>query len=261
MTQLTAFGTGEWGQDGPCLSDIPDERSWTGPPSGLVAAALAQGLDALAHGIALFNAAGSLRYANAKARALLDRRAEQWSRLPGTATAVAANNWHDAVRRVCTQSRRELLLLPMGDNEISIALLPVHAGGEVLAIAVFGREEICGPIELLLFARSCELTHAETRVLGQLCSGLTARAVALLHGVSPTTVMTQIAAIRGKTASTSVRRLLDALAKLPPLVVMSPVRRDGRGQPRQSSQASSLIEALQSGAQRPAEPMRHHTLV
>lgn len=214
--------------NGRCSADAPNEGLRGVMLPTAVAGALAQGLDVLAHGIALFDAAGTVRYANATARSLMNRWADKLSVPSFCLTGQTAGELHSALERVCLRRRRELLLLPVGDVEISIALLPVDVGGQAGAIAVFGRDEICGPIELLLFSRTRALTHAESRVLGHLSRGLTARTVALLHGVAQNTILTQIAAIRDKTDSNSVRGLMDTLAKLPPLVALSPVRAEDR---------------------------------
>lgn len=222
--------------------DIPSVGARGDAPQNLVASALAQGLDSLAHGIALFDEAGTVRYANAVARTLLGRtewlRENRWG-----AQACASDALGTVLVRVCRQGRRELLLPSARGPDTPVALLPVRAGAQTWAIAVFGREEICGPIELLLFSRTHQLTQTESRVLGQLCRGLSARAVALMHGVSPNTVLTQINAIRSKTTSASVRRLLDALARLPPLVALSPVRSDARG----LSQAAGFDGGVEAG--------------
>ncbi|KQP35294.1 hypothetical protein ASF44_18240 [Pseudorhodoferax sp. Leaf274] len=108
------------------------------------------------------------------------------------------------------------------DTTISVVLSPLALPQAQLAFAVFGRDELCGSVELQMFALRYQLTPAETAVLRQLCRGLNAAAIAQDHGVARTTVLTQIAAIRAKTQSSSVRSLLDALARMPPVRALVP---------------------------------------
>lgn len=184
-------------------------------------AALRAGLDRLAHGVALLDEAGTVRFANACARAL-------WSRLDWTPSAESASLrlppcWAHALVQVCAKGKRELLRVRMPDDTtVSAVLSPLALPQAQLAFVVFGRDELCGSVELQMFALRHQLTHAETMVLRQLCRGLNAAAIAQDHGVARTTVLTQIAAIRAKTQSTSVRSLLDALARMPPVRALVP---------------------------------------
>lgn len=183
--------------------------------------ALQAGLDRLAHGVALLDAAGTVRFANTSARSL-------WSRLGWAPRADGAPLrlpacWAHALVQVCAKGKRELLRVGMPDEStISVVLSPLAMAQEQLAFAVFGRDELCGSVELQMFALRHQLTHAETTVLRQLCRGLNAAGIARDHGVARTTVLTQIAAIRAKTQSTSVRGLLDALARMPPVRGLAP---------------------------------------
>ncbi|CAN7641646.1 helix-turn-helix transcriptional regulator [Pseudorhodoferax sp. LjRoot39] len=189
------------------------EAPWGGDA---VLAALLAGLDRCAHGMALLDAEGQAWFANTSARAL-------FKRLAGDADADPQRlRWpsdrHAALAKVCGQGRRELVELRLPKGSVSVALLPVSLPDRQLAFALFGREEICGPVELQQFALRHQLTLAETQVLGALCKGLAANDIALVHGVARTTVLTQIAAIRTKTGSPSVRALLAMISRMPQLV-------------------------------------------
>jgi DNA-binding CsgD family transcriptional regulator len=187
---------------------------------------LLAGLDGLAHGVALFDISGRLRYANANARALLPR---LQANEPGTeaqpgASSERTRRWADALNRVCHRGLRELFEIAAGAAATAAgtptayaALVPVTADGERLAFVTFGKEEICGPVELQMFASRYRLTSTECRVLRHLCQGRKATEIARLHGVSKSTVLTQIAAVRSKTQSRSVRELMDTLSRMPPL--------------------------------------------
>lgn len=180
------------------------------------------GLDGLAHGVAIFDAQGGLRYANASARTLLSRLGLRGTGAGAGAGASAtasepARRWAEALNRVCQRGLRELVEVPCASTHAYGALVPVSAGGERLAFVTFARDDLCGPVELQMFAARYKLTLAESRVLRQLCHGHKADAIARLHGVSKSTVLTQIAAIRSKTLFRSVRELLDTLSRMPPM--------------------------------------------
>lgn len=179
-------------------------------------AALLAGVDKLAHGVALLDGSGRARFANASALQL-------WARLGWTPHSMGGPlrlppYWAQALHQVCDKGRRELLRVTTpNDVALAVVLSPLPLPHERLAFAVFGRDELCGSVELQMFALRYQLTHAETAVLRQLCRGLNAAAIALDHGVARTTVLTQIAAVRAKTQSSSIRNLLDALARMPPV--------------------------------------------
>lgn len=182
--------------------------------------ALVTGLDRLAHGVAVLGIDGRIHFANASARSL-------FARLGWSAHSVCDSRyearWRAALQRCCTFGRRELVDVPLSHACLVAALTPVAVQDDNMALAIFGRDEICGSVELQLFALRHALTSAETRILLQLCRGLQASAIAHENGVSRTTVLTQIAAIRSKTQYGSIRNLMDALARMPQLAALSPV--------------------------------------
>lgn len=177
--------------------------------------ALMAGLDRCAHGMALIDADGVEWFANASARALFRRLAGQ---ADGDPRQVRwPREWSAALAKVCRLGHRELVEWRSPNGCVSVALLPIEVPDKQLAFALFGREEVCGPVELQQFALRHQLTAAETQVLGALCKGLAAKDIAAVHGVARTTVLTQIAAIRVKTGSSSVRALLALLSRMPQL--------------------------------------------
>lgn len=183
-------------------------------------AALIGGLDRLSHGVALLDVAGCTHYANATACTLFGRLGWE-ATTPGRPSVPA--DWTPALRKVCVDGRRELLRINAPQARAVVVLTPLLTTGTGMAFAVFGRDELCGAVELQLFALHFQLTHAETAVLRHLTRGLSAAAIALEHGVARTTVVTQIAAIRSKTHCTSVRSLLETLARMPPIHPLQPV--------------------------------------
>ncbi len=85
------------------------------------------------------------------------------------------------------------------------------------ALLVFSKEQLCDTTTVTLFARERGLTSAEGQVLAQVCKGLRASQIATHHGVQVSTVRTQLRSIRQKTASDSVRELIEKVSVLPPL--------------------------------------------
>jgi DNA-binding CsgD family transcriptional regulator len=231
---LAPKGIGFWGPSGRAPETYNDAMALAGCGTGDRSQAtqaglnaLLLGLDGLAHGVAVLDAQGVVHYANAAARSVMKQRA--WLVAHGQALGrvkVDDPTCLEAVRRVCDRGLRQMLDLPLPQDHRSpvkglgrcfVALVPAKVGREVLAFITFGRAELCGPIELQMFAQQHALTNAESAVLRQLCQGLTAVQIASANGVATCTALSQVSAIREKTGFASVRRLLDALSRMPPL--------------------------------------------
>jgi DNA-binding CsgD family transcriptional regulator len=187
-------------------------------PAAELAAALLTGLDELATGVALLDEQGRLLYANATARAAFV--GAGWSVTPCTLDPRAPRehaDWCDALRLACVAQRRLLFPLRSAPRPCFVALMPVSVGPRTLAMVSVGRQQLCGPLELQLFASHHQLSAAENRVLNKLAEGLKPAEIAAVHGVAPSTVSTQVVAIREKTHTCSVRQLLALLSRLPTL--------------------------------------------
>lgn len=194
------------------------DTRFTADAAGAMTESLLAGFERLAQGFAILDSDGNLRYANSAARVALNRM--NWVAPSARSTQEVAQKfgpWARALGRVCEQGLRELLEVPRGEGVDYAALLPIEVRGEVLGFVTFGRDEICGPIELQMFAHRAGLTSAESAVLRQLCHGLRASQIARVNGVSAATVLSQITAIRNKTLFKSVRELLSTLSRMPTL--------------------------------------------
>lgn len=126
---------------------------------------------------------------------------------------------------------RGLLSLSDGGSQTSVAVMPlsamempgVHAsdGATVsapcYALLLFAKQQLCDSTSVTLFARERGLTRAEAQVLAQVCQGLRPSEIATHHGVQLCTVRSQLRSIRQKTASDSVRELVEQVSVLPPL--------------------------------------------
>lgn len=102
----------------------------------------------------------------------------------------------------------------------SVAVMPLSAPG--YALLAFSKLRMCDATTVTLFARERGLTSAEGQVLAQICKGMRPQQIATSHGVQVSTVRTQLRAIRHKTASDSVRELVEKVSILPPLALHLP---------------------------------------
>jgi DNA-binding CsgD family transcriptional regulator len=196
----------------------PRREAGAALPLGLrlgTASLVMAGMDCLGHGVAVFDAEGRLHYANSAARALLQQL--RWSSGEPGSPSQLPPRWTEALGKVCSKGRRELAPLPSGEPRGYAALVPIECEGQHLAFVIFGREELCGAVELELFAMRHGMTAAEGEVLRQLCQGMPAAAIARSRHVSVATVLSQIGAIRQKTACRTVRQLLHGLSRMPQL--------------------------------------------
>ena len=99
-----------------------------------------------------------------------------------------------------------------------MVLLPSRAGASDRTALMLGKRNICAPQSLPNFARSLELTQAETLVLECLCSGAAPGEIARTLAVEVCTACTQISAIRARTAALDILSSQHMLPVLPPVV-------------------------------------------
>ena len=85
------------------------------------------------------------------------------------------------------------------------------------ALLVFPKQQLCDTTTITLFARERGLTGTEGQVLALVCKGLRPSQIATNHGVQVCTVRSQLRSIRQKTASDSVRELVEKVSVLPPM--------------------------------------------
>jgi DNA-binding CsgD family transcriptional regulator len=114
-----------------------------------------------------------------------------------------------------------LVRLGAGAASLSIAVFPLRHGERTsgpLALLLFGLSQSQEPLAIQLYAGSCGLTPAETRVLLGLAEGLVPKQIASKHDVLLSTVRTQISSIRDKTGTRRLSDLMQALVSLPPIM-------------------------------------------
>lgn len=175
-------------------------------------------LDVLPQAVAVLDSSGLLAYWNAAARTRLT--ASGWTVVDQQLRAPCAADRDTLWRTLpdaCARGRVQLIRLSLQGRPAHAALLPLSVPGQCWAVLLLDRETLCGAIELQLFASSSGLTPAESRVLSRLTYGLRPTQIAHEHGVSLTTVQSQVAALRAKTQASSVLDLLAGVARLPAL--------------------------------------------
>lgn len=126
-----------------------------------------------------------------------------------------------ALERSLTLARtgvRDLLTANKEGGRTTVAVVPL-AGPEEdgQALLIFSKSRLCDATTLALFARSCDLTAAESNVLAAVCEGKRPHEVASQHGVQVSTVRSQLLSIRQKTRSGSIRELVQTVSLLPPM--------------------------------------------
>ena len=177
-------------------------------------------MDRIACGVLACDADGTLLHANHMARRELCQAGPL--HLDGRqvrATSAMQDIWSTALHDAAVRQRTRLMALPDGNERLTVALLPVHVEGSdrPAAVAMLGRRSVCSPLGLEMLSASHGLTYAEQRVLRALVDNSTVREIAASHGVSVTTVRTQIQAVRDKLGARSIDALLLQAAALPPV--------------------------------------------
>lgn len=113
---------------------------------------------------------------------------------------------------------RDLLNLGPARPRNTVAVVPLSGvEDDGHALLIFAKRRVCDASALALFARSHDLTAAESNVLHGVCEGMRPHEVAEQHGVQVSTVRSQLLSIRQKTRSASIRDLVQTVSLLPPM--------------------------------------------
>lgn len=178
---------------------------------------LALALDEVDYGIVLVRADGRVLHLNHQARRRLDAGFALTLRGPQLAASDPrqAIAFGDALRAAAERGVRRLVGVGQGDVPQHVAVVPVEPG---VAAVLLGKASVCEDLALQHFARTHDLTPAETRVLAALGAGLAPADIAHEQRVKLSTVRTQIGAIREKTGAASITALVRLVAALPPMV-------------------------------------------
>jgi DNA-binding CsgD family transcriptional regulator len=125
----------------------------------------------------------------------------------------------DAIADAARRARRCLLTLGDASRRVTVSVVPLPPlAGSTATLVLLGRRSTCEELTVQGYARSHSLTPAETEVLRGLCAGERPAQIARRQGVAISTVRTQIGSIRVKTATDSIRGLVQRVSLLPPLM-------------------------------------------
>lgn len=119
------------------------------------------------------------------------------------------------------RGQRRLLLLNQGDKDLSMVFIPLSHPLESdtpTVLVLLSRQSVCENLAVRMYARAQHLSPSEESVMMGLCRGLSIPEIAQNHGVAQSTVRSQIKALREKTGCSSIRKLLQRINSLPPVV-------------------------------------------
>ena len=204
-------------------SDLYFHAERTQPvPDSLGQDLLLRVLDEVDYGLLVIDAQGHIRHANhlarhemstgrvivTHARSLLGRNTEL--------TTQIQSALEHALR-----GQRRLLQLKQGEHELALAFVPLSHPLEFDAptvLVLLSRKNACDNLALRMFARSQNLSPSEEAVLLALCRGASIPEIASDHKVAESTVRSQIKTLREKAGASIIRRLLQRINTLPPVV-------------------------------------------
>jgi DNA-binding CsgD family transcriptional regulator len=184
--------------------------------------ALVYALDELACGIIIIDAQARVLHANAAGRAVAAR---------GEGVCIDGDTVHTTHRPDAQPFADALIKAAQGKRSMvalgamactTVAVVPLrhtpNSNQPLRYVLMFSRVGVCEALMLSFFARAHSLTGAEERILGLLCSGLTAPEMATQLHVGEATVRTHVRSICVKTHSNGIRDVVKRLAVLPPLM-------------------------------------------
>ena len=198
--------------------EAPQARRHAHPVGDALLPLLEPMLNAVDYGMAVLGGDTALLYINRAGRAAFTA-FDSWTlseRQLVCNDGALREGWLRALHQARDRGLRSLVDLALEPTAryAAVAPLPGIPGHVFVAI---GRQQTFGSLETQLFASRHRLTATETRVLECLCGGMAPAEIAHAHGVALSTISTQVVSIRGKTGAASIRALLQAVSRLPPL--------------------------------------------
>jgi DNA-binding CsgD family transcriptional regulator len=221
---------------------LPQARTTAARPADIgPTPLLRQVLDALGCGLVMVDAHGRVLHANAAATLqcrhgapLVLPSASHGRGQPAEGLAAALSP-KDAARLAAAlagaaRGHWALLTLSHGDSALSVGVAPLQGDDEdwpdsaPVALLMLGAEASAQRLSRQFFDSAHQLTDGERGVLDGLCEGCSPQQIASLRKVKISTVRTQIAAIREKVGTSSIRRLLQRVSALPPMAGLGRLR-------------------------------------
>lgn len=194
------------------------------PPAsrGPGAAMLLRMLDEIDYGMLVLDAQGRIQHTNHLARHELSSARLVMVR-GNTLLGITCEHSAQIQQGLDQASRgqRKLVLLEHHGAELSLAFIPLShplEGDAPTVMVLLQRQSTCDNLAVRMFARTKGLSPSEESVMIGLCRGLGVPEIAKEHGVAESTVRSQVKSLREKTGCTSIRRLLQRIGSLPPVV-------------------------------------------
>lgn len=202
-------------------SDIHEPPGMSGQPV-MARAHLLRVLDEVDYGVLIIDAQGTILHANHLARHELasGRMLMSYGNSLLGSSAEFTSQMQTAME-AAFRGQRRLVLLNKGERELSLAFTPLSHPLEAdtpTVLVMLSRQSACDNLAVRMFARTIGLSPSEEAVLMGLCRGLEIPEIAAEHGVAPSTIRSQIKTLREKAGSPSIRRLLQRINSLPPVV-------------------------------------------
>lgn len=203
------------------VSDVPELIGAAGQ-TGMGRAHLLRALDEVDYGMLIIDAQGTILHANHLARHELAS-ARMLMSCGNTLLGSSAefNALIQAAMDAAFRGQRRLALLNKGERELALTFTPLShplESGAPMVLVMLSRQSTCDNLAVRMFARTIGLSPSEEAVLMGLCRGLEIPEIASEHGVAQSTIRSQIKTLREKAGSPSIRRLLQRINSLPPVV-------------------------------------------
>ncbi len=193
--------------------------------------------DEIDYGMLLLDGQGRILHANHLARHELAQR-----RMLRACSGSLMGNTPEHSERIqqaldaALRGQRRLVLMREGDRDLSMAFTPLSHPLEddvPTVLVVLSRQNVCDNLAVRMFARALALSPTEEVVLLALCRGLDINEIAAENGVAVSTIRSQIKTLREKAGASSIRRLLQRINSLPPVVpalrIVTPVTHNPAG--------------------------------
>ena len=192
-------------------------------------------IDEIDYGILVISAQGEILQANPWARHEL--LAGHWlasvnSLLTGRSTELC-EQIAQGLEHAC-RGQRKLVFLGSNQGDMPVAFIPLSHPLETespTVLVLLTRQSACDNLAVRMYARAQRLSPSEESVMIGLCRGLEVSDIARENGVAQSTVRSQVKSLREKTGCPSIRRLIQRLHSLPPVVpalrIVAPMRHNG----------------------------------
>lgn len=192
---------------------------WEAIDTGL--AQLLQVIDEIDYGILVLSTQGDIVQANHLARHELltgGWLASVNNRLTGRST-VLCEQIEQGLGHAC-RGQRKLVFLSGVRDDMPVVFIPLchPLQAEPTVLVLLTRQSAGDNLAVRMYARAQHLSHSEELVMIGLCRGLEVSDIARENGVAQSTVRSQVKSLREKTGCPSIRRLIQRIHSLPPVV-------------------------------------------